>query len=394
MLVLVVAVAAVSAIHRIPLGRYDTSDRKWNIPLLQKHLLNKYTGAKFTITEENFQEGLTDYMNAQYYGMIAIGTPEQTFKVIFDTGSSNLWVPCKGCPITDVACLLHSKFDCSASSTCQETNRSFSIQYGSGSMKGHVDYDKVCFGGGSNEQCCPKQGFACATSEPGLAFVAAKFDGLLGMGYDTISVDQLPTVFSCIMGDKTNCAQGLFAFYLNRDPNSGAGKGGEMTLCGTDSSHYTGSITYVPIPQSLQGYWEFMADGMTIAGTAIETGQFKAIADTGTSLIGGPTNLVKQVQQLIGATPLAQGEYMVDCSTIPNLPNMTITIGGRPFVLTPQAYILQISQLGQTVCLSGFMGLDVPAPYGPLWILGDVFISQFYTVFDRQNNQIGFATAK
>jgi cathepsin D len=387
-------VPCLNALVRIPMGKVAPHERKWNVALLQRYLLHKYTGAKFELTQQDFSEGLTDYMNAQYYGMMAIGTPEQNFKVVFDTGSSNVWVPCKGCPITDVACLLHSKFDCSASSTCQETNQSFSIQYGSGSMKGHVDYDRVCFGGSGSEQCCPKQGFACATSEPGLAFVAAKFDGLFGMGYDTISVDKLPTVFSCVMANTTSCPQGVFAFYLNRDPNSGAGKGGEMTLCGLDSSHYTGSITYVPIPQSLQGYWEFMADGMTIAGTAIETGKFKAIADTGTSLIGGPTALVKQVQQLIGATPLAQGEYMVDCSSIPTLPNVTITIGGRPFVLTPQAYILQISQLGQTVCLSGFMGLDVPAPYGPLWILGDVFISQFYTVFDRAQNRIGFATAQ
>lgn len=394
LLCLALVVPCLHALVRIPMGKVAPHERKWNVPLLQRHLLHKYTGAKFELTQQDFEEGLTDYMNAQYYGMMAIGTPEQNFKVVFDTGSSNVWVPCKGCPITDVACLLHNKFDCSASSTCQETNRSFSIQYGSGSMKGHVDYDRVCFGGGGNEQCCPKQGFACATSEPGLAFVAAKFDGLFGMGYDTISVDQLPTVFSCIMQNTTACPQGVFAFYLNRDPNSGAGKGGEMTLCGLDSNHYTGTITYVPIPQSLQGYWEFMADGMTIGGVAIEKAQFKAIADTGTSLIGGPTALVKQIQQAIGATPIAQGEYMVDCASIPTLPNMTITIGGRPFVLTPQAYILQISQLGQTVCLSGFMGLDVPAPYGPLWILGDVFISQFYTVFDRAQNRIGFATAK
>jgi hypothetical protein len=204
---------------------------------------------------ESFGSGgavpITDFSDAQYYGEVTIGTPPQTFKVVLDTGSSNLWVPSVKCGAFDIPCKLHAKYDATKSSTYKSNGTTFSIQYGSGSLSGFLSADTITLGG----IVVPEQTFAEATNEPGLAFIAGKFDGILGMGWPRISVDGVKPVFTNMV-EQNLVSQPLFSVYLSKDAS--AAVGGEFLLGGIDTKYYTGDINYVPLAN--ETYWYFAMD--------------------------------------------------------------------------------------------------------------------------------------
>nr|XP_031546932.1 cathepsin D isoform X3 [Vicugna pacos] len=234
-----------------------------------------------------------------------------------------------------------------------------------------------------------RQTFGEATKQPGITFIAAKFDGILGMAYPRISVNNVLPVFDNLMQQKL-VDKNIFSFYLNRDPS--AQPGGELMLGGTDSKYYKGPLTYHNVTR--MAYWQVHMEQVDV-GTSLTLckGGCEAIVDTGTSLIVGPVEEVRELQKAIGAVPLIQGEYMIPCEKVSSLPEVTLKLGGRGYKLSSEDYTLKVSQAGKTICLSGFMGMDIPPPGGPLWILGDVFIGRYYAVFDRDQNRVGLAEA-
>jgi len=386
------ASASAGGVHKMKLQKVPLSEQLSNANIGDhvKALGQKYMGIR---PEQHIDEMFKDtsvkdgnahpvpvsnFLNAQYFSEISIGTPPQSFKVVLDTGSSNLWVPSTDCG--SIACYLHSKYDHSASSTYKKNGSEFEIRYGSGSLSGYVSKDVMQIG----DLKIKDQIFAEATSEPGLAFAFGRFDGILGLGYDTISVNKIPPPFYNMLDQKL-IDEPVFAFYLS-DTNNG--EESEATFGGIDEDHYTGKLTKLPLRR--KAYWEVDLDAITFGDATAEIDNTGAILDTGTSLIALPSTLAELLNKEIGAKKSYNGQYTVDCSKRDSLPDLTFTLTGQNFTIGPYDYILEV----QGSCISSFMGMDFPEPAGPLAILGDAFLRKWYSVYDLGNDAVGLAKSK
>ncbi|XP_037923712.1 lysosomal aspartic protease-like [Hermetia illucens] len=326
------------------------------------------------VSDTGRTEDLSNGADVVYYGEISIGTPPQNFVVIFDTGSSNLWVPSAKCS----ACNVANQYDSSASSTYKPNGESFSILYGSGSTNGFLSTDTVEISG----MKISNQTFAEATTLSS-NFQGQVFDGLLGLGYGDISSDDnVPNVLYNLYKQGLIPAP-IFSFYLNRNEDDKT-LGGEIIFGGSHQKYYTGSFTYVPVIKPEQGYWQFKMTGVQVDGYEFCSRGCDTIADSGTSYIVGPADQIESIYEIIGYTGY------IDCSEIDSLKPISFKIGRRLFTLEAKDYVLND---GNNNCA---LGLDVFSSWegGPEWILGDVFIGKYYTEFDMKNKRVGFATAK
>ncbi|KAH8555897.1 endopeptidase [Umbelopsis sp. PMI_123] len=395
---LVAALFAVSAdaLARIPIKKVSetSADRAQRYAHTREYLTQKYFGAQRHQAQQNqiatpdangrVEHGvpLSNYMNAQYYGEIDIGTPPQTFSVVLDTGSSNLWVPSTHC--NSIACFLHRRYDSSKSNSYKPNGTEFAIQYGTGSLEGFISNDVLTIGDITIEH----QDFAESTKEPGFTFALGRFDGIFGLGFDRISVKGVvPPFYHMVNRDLIE--EPVFSFFLaNANEGDDESNGGELVFGGVDEAHYTGDIHYAPVTR--KGYWEVELEDIKFGGEAIGLDPIGAAIDTGSSLLVAPSDVAELINKELGAVKNWAGQYTLDCANVPSLPDFCFVFNGKDFCLTAEEYVLEV----QNQCISGFTGLDIPAPAGPLWIVGDVFLRKYLTVYDYGNNRVGFATSR
>ncbi|XP_074951262.1 pepsin A-like [Phalacrocorax aristotelis] len=340
--------------------------------LLEQYLkLHPYNPAAKYFPSLFSSEPLQNYMDMEYFGAISIGSPAQKFTVIFDTGSSNLWVPSVYC--SSPACKNHKRFNPELSSTFVGTNDSLYIAYGTGSMTGVLGYDTVTV---TNIEVV-NQVFGLAETEPGTVFYYAHFDGILGLAFPSIASSGATPVFDNMMTEHL-VARDLFSVYLSKDEQ----KGSFVLFGGIDPSYVTNGISWIPL--SAETYWQITMDSVSVAGEPVAcSGGCQAIVDTGTSLLAVPSHALNTILGAIGVG--SNGE--ISCNAISSLPNIVFNINGQAFPLSPSAYVIQNSGY----CMLGLQGMNAPTESGELWILGDVFIREYYVIFDRANNKVGLS---
>ncbi|GAA5799405.1 rhizopuspepsin 1 precursor [Helicostylum pulchrum] len=339
-----------------------------------KKLINPLKGIPGGITTDggSGKVPVVDYGNdIEYYGDVQIGTPPQTFKINFDTGSSDLWVASTLCS----SCTSHTRYDSSKSSTYAADGRAWSISYGDGSnASGILAKDTVTLGG----LAIKGQIIELAKRESS-SFASDPIDGLLGLGFNTITT---------VAGIKTPVdnliSQGLISspVYGVHLGKASQGGGGEYLFGGYDTTKFTGSLTTIPVDSS-QGYWGVSVSSVKV-GTNTVASSFSGILDTGTTLLLFTDAMAKKVAAVYSAKDNGDGTFIINCDTSSFKP-LIFTMGGATFNVPVDSLIFE--KQGSTCFASfGYAGL-------PFAILGDTFLKNNYVVFNQQVPSVQIAAS-
>lgn len=324
--------------------------------------------------------------DSSYFGSLAIGTPAVSFDVILDTGSADLWVAGTTC---QTGCENVPTFDPTASTSFQNQSTTFSITYGSGQASGALAKDVVQMAGFS----VTNQVFAvCDQISSGL--LSNPVSGLLGLGFQTIASSKATPLWQTLVSNGA-WTDPVMAFYLTRYINQSNADslefGGSFTMGFANTSLYTGEIDYISLPTT-GSYWILPLSTLTVQGTQVSlpsgSASYAAI-DTGTTLVGGPSQYIAEIfAQIPGSAPGTgnfQSYYTYPCSTSVSV---QLSFGGKSWSISPQDF--QLSQLTKELCLGAFFELSTGGS-APSWIVGDTFLKNVYSVFRYSPASVGFA---
>lgn len=311
--------------------------------------------------------------HSAYVGKIHIGSPPQSFNVIFDTGSSNLWIPNDKCATN--LCKMHHRFVGKKSKGFSLIGENMGVKFGTGRIWGRLAYDTVSLGDKHGQIKIHKQAFGMIEKEWGNVFRTSAFDGILGLSFPALSMAKEPVLFDNVEKQKL-LKYPMFSFYYNQNGGSSS-----INFGYPKKKHFKGKIKWVDVSKPM--YWQLEMVDIKVGGKKLNLcpgGACKLVVDTGTHLFTTPSAHLNTILSEIGA----------GCSKKPITFVVKDSRGKHELTVDPKYYLLK----NGASCRPGFMALDVPQPRGPLFIVGNLFMQKYLTIYSRKPKQVGFALAK
>ncbi|KAK1966052.1 eukaryotic aspartyl protease [Colletotrichum sublineola] len=319
---------------------------------------------------ENAASVAQDGTDFSYFAQVKLGNNKKPLWMLMDTGAGTSWVMGSSCKST--ACEKHGSFGPPDSATYKAKGETFSVAYGSGSVKGDKVTDTVSFAGMNLDF---QFGVANETSDD---FNHFPFDGILGLSMAGGETDN----FMQVVKNSAQLPANIFCVYLSRaadGPNTS-----EISFGVCNSDKYTGDITYTGVGNKL-GDWAIPLDGIAYDGLKSGAAGKLAYIDTGTSYVFGPKDDVAAFHKNIpGSTADEAGTtYKVPCDSNKDV---TYTFSNVSYVISAKDW--RGSPGADGTCTSNIYGHEVVTG---AWLLGDVFLKNVYAVFDTDQKRIGFA---
>ncbi|ETI38791.1 hypothetical protein F441_15368 [Phytophthora nicotianae CJ01A1] len=169
---------------------------------------------------------LENYDQMQFFGFIGVGSPPQRFQVIFDTGSSDIWLPETSC----ADCAGSRRYHAAVSRSHEPLNEPFRLEYGSGNASGRVVREQISlFGGDAQDELLTLSKVQIgSTSKTTKRLQRFQADGIVGLGLEELAIITKPSLL------KSDPRLGRFSIYIN--PLPGALPPAQLIFGGVDDS--------------------------------------------------------------------------------------------------------------------------------------------------------------
>eukprot|EP00927_Polykrikos_kofoidii_P079482 TRINITY_DN76268_c0_g1_i1.p1 TRINITY_DN76268_c0_g1~~TRINITY_DN76268_c0_g1_i1.p1 ORF type:complete len:550 (+),score=45.12 TRINITY_DN76268_c0_g1_i1:62-1711(+) len=335
-----------------------------------------------------------------YFGTIFVGTPLESFKVVFDTGSGHLLLPSSYCP--DETCLKHKRYRRRRSSTAKDVDGDGSevqpnsyrdqlnVKFGRGAVDGVFVEDNLCL---TSMGGCNRLSLIAATSMTEDPFAEFEFDGILGLALTPMSQSAAFNTMSSF--SSVFDGSGVFSIHLSRNLTAGS----DITFGGWRRSYFDGdSIFWNPVLHPETGHWMMRIRSIKVDNEDIGicNDDCHGIADSGSSLISVPTVAFGPLFKALMHEPSSGHCRGPGPSLRIALESIELRLEAREFSRLDSTVRDPTSGSNETipVCKPMLMVMNAPVPLGPkLIVLGEPILRNYYTIFDSTALRIGVAPA-